>query len=102
MAFVALESIREAELNAQKQIDDVQKQSDDAIKEARVKADKIIEAAYEDARVHTETVSDKTKTQADEIIVTAKNSAILESSKLKKSCEDKQDAVNDKVFSLIK
>lgn len=102
MAFVALESIRQAELNAQKLIDEAKRESDDAIKEANNKAEKIIEEAYEDARVQTEIISDKANAQADEIIVTAKNSAILDSSKLKKSCEDKQDAVNERIFCLIK
>lgn len=101
MAFVAIESVRDAELAAQRCIELAQKSADEAVIIAQNKADGIIAAAQEEADRAVSVSADKASAQADEIIVTARNHAVLEADKLKKDCAAKQNSVNEAIINLL-
>ncbi len=101
MALQAIDAIRNAELQAQKAIDSAQAQSQQAIAEAQEKATDIIADAQDNVRVRVENASDRAYKESDEILVTARNSALLSADELRKSAEHKQQAVNDRILELI-
>ncbi|MBQ4105356.1 MAG: hypothetical protein IJC86_03095 [Clostridia bacterium] len=101
MAFVAIESIRDAELSAQKSIETAQSNSRQDLELAEKKASDIISQAHEKAKLCIEHKSDKARASADEIIVTAKNSALLEADALKSEAKKKQPEINKKILDII-
>jgi len=101
MALTALEKVRNAELDASNRIDNAKAESHKAIEDAKQKAQKIIADAQVDVKHDAEVNCDRAYAEADEIIVTAKNSAILKADEINKICAQKQDEINKKILSLI-
>lgn len=101
MAYSALESVRQAEIKAQEQIDSVQKKADLSVSDAKDTAAKIISDAKEKADLKISHDADKASLEADEIIITAKNKALLDAEQLKNDALSKQDAVNKAILELI-
>lgn len=101
MALAAIDSIREAELNAQKQIDAAVSDAQIAELSAKKKADGIITDAVEKTQTLTDHKSDKAYALAEEIIISAKNSALLDAEKLRSESAEKQDKINSRIMEII-
>ncbi len=101
MALQAINVISDAELQAQKATDTVQTQSQHKIAEAKEKATDIIADAQDKVREIIENASDRANKESHEILVTARNKALLSADELQKSAEYKQQAVNVRILELI-
>ena len=101
MALQAIDAIRDAELSAQKEIETAQSDSRQAIQKAHETADAIIAEAEEKVCASVENASDRARKQAEEIKVSAHNSALLLSDELRKSSSEKQQIINERILQLI-
>lgn len=101
MALTAIDSVRQAELDAQKSIEEAQLEANAAENSAKLKAGNIIDDAKEAASIRIAVEKDRVSKKAEEIVVTAKNNAILEADALKIKCADKQEIINKKIVSMI-
>ena len=102
MALNAINRVREAELQAKKQVEDAEHSSEEAILSAKKKASLIEEEAKEKANLLFLHKEDKARKASDEIMVTSYNASLISSKKLKESCTAKQDSVNKRILEIIK
>ncbi len=101
MAFTAIDSIRQAEFSAQKRIEKAQLDAEISEKDAKQKAYKIIKDAKETASKLIESEKNIALKKAEDIVIDAKNTAILEADALEEECADKQNLINKKILRLI-
>ncbi len=101
MALSAMESVRAAEIKAQQDIDAALSQADSMVSKAKIDASTIISDAETSSASTVEKSSDKAHAEAEEIVVTARNSALLEADKLKSDCLSRQQEVNDLIINLL-
>lgn len=101
MASVLIESVRQAELESQKRIEEAQLKAQEIIKTAKVKSDAVLKKAEAEASYELELQSERASKEAEEIIITAKNAAVLEAERIKKDSLTKQAAVNIKILNMI-
>ncbi len=101
MALNAMDAIRTAEINAQNDVKLAQDKADAMVSEATKKAEAILSEASDSVKSRLESSSDKAYKASEEIVVTARNSAILEADKLKSDCLQKQALVNERIKELL-
>ncbi len=101
MAFSTIDKVREAELSAQKAVSEAQLAADNSEMLALKEADELIAAATDKANSEIAHREDRAKTAAEEIIVTSRNSTLLEAEQLRRLCEQKQSEVNSRVLEII-
>ena len=101
MAFAAMESIRVAEQDAQNRIQQAIRESQQSVDAAKTEYDSIVLSAQKDAEITIAHSVQKATDKADEILVTARNKAVLDADKLKQQCVQEQDAVNKAILELI-
>ncbi len=101
MALLAMDAIREAELSAQKAIQSAQKSSEQRIADSQLQADAIISEAKSKVSFEIENSVDRARKKSEEILITSRNSAVLQAEKLRADCAQKQNIVNKKVLELI-
>ena len=101
MAFSTIDKVREAELSAQKAGVEAQRSAPQSAAETQREADDVVAAALEEAELDVAHREAKARANAEEIMVTSRNSSLLEVEKLKRSCEKKQSEVNRRVLEII-
>lgn len=101
MAFDALEIVRQAELAASRKIEEAEQSAVEAIKIAKVKSEAMINTAEQEVEAMVALSAEKAEAIADEIFVTAYNSALLEVDKLRTICIERQSEVNECVIDLL-
>ncbi len=102
MAFDAINRVRETELWSKMQIDKSESDVAELKSAAEKKAARIISDAKEKAGLQLLHKEGKAQADADEILVTARNAAVITVGNLKRSCADKQQTVNKKILDILK
>ncbi len=101
MAFAAMESVRLAEQDAESRIQEAVNSADEAVAQAKKTYESIVSAAKVDAGTTVSHSTEKASAKAEEITVSARNSALLEAENLKSQCSSRQEAVNKAILELI-
>lgn len=101
MALNSLEIIRESELAASKKISEAQATAQKNLQIAEISAKDKIAKAKADAKIILEHKSDKAYKKAEEIIISAQNSAKVEASRLEQDALKKQDLVNNEILQIL-
>ncbi len=101
MALNNIEKIKNAELEASRKISEAEAQSRENLKNTRQKALEITKKAEEYSKITLEHKADKAKAKAEEIVISAANSAKLQAEALKSEALKKQDQVNNGILEII-
>lgn len=101
MALNNIGKIKDAELAASKKITEAEENSRENLRIAEEKASEIIAKAYKDSEIYLEHETDKAKSKAEGIIISAQNSAKLKMEALKSKALKKQDEVNKEIIKII-
>lgn len=101
MALCSLDAIREAEIAAQNRIATIEEESARRLSDTQKKADEIITQANVSAQNTIETYADKAHKSSEEVLITARNTALLDAERLRQECSEKQELVNKRIIELI-
>ncbi|MBQ8572794.1 MAG: hypothetical protein IJ451_04955 [Ruminococcus sp.] len=101
MALNSLETIRNAEHEASEQIANAESEARLSLQNAELEAKGLIANAKKDANSLVEHKAEKAKQKADEIVISAQNSAKLEAERQKSEALKNQDSVNNLILQII-
>lgn len=101
MALNSLDIIREAEVSAGKKISEAQATAQKNLQDAENSAKDKIAKAKADVKIILEHKADKAYKKAEEIIISAQNSAKVEASRLEQAALKKQDLVNNEILQIL-
>ena len=77
MAFSTIDKVREAELSAQKAVEEAQLSAQQSEADTQKAADELVAAALEKSKLEIAHREDKAIANAEEIMVTSRNSSLL-------------------------